>query len=248
MRRGENDMSTRRPDRKSSANLRIDMEKRKAAEENSSRRHVRTECSDQLERVGAFGAMSSDGNLGDSSGSAGTEIGGRRIRGRRVEAKLVGGVLVAFVGEVENFKMRQSPGSSELRQRCEQNTGCSAQISGRMDRQNSFQAGNSRSNRRNFFPDLRSGRRTDGHEPFCLGGQKQVEDKRSLQQRIDGKNDPRRFSTPNDPMGLRKIGHDESDDVVSSDAQLSEHICRLGDAAQPFLMGPSPRPPVLRGR
>ena len=141
LRRGENDMSTRRPDRKSSANLCIDMEKRKAAEENSSRRHVRTECSDELERVSAFGAMSSDGNLGGSGRSASTEIRGRRIGGRRVEAQLAGGVLVALVGEVENFKMRQSPGSSELRQRCEQNTGRSAPISGSMDRQNSFQAG-----------------------------------------------------------------------------------------------------------
>src|SRR5215471_3836880 len=54
------------------------------------------------------------------------------------------------------------------------------------------------------------------------------------------------FSHGQDPMRLRKIWHDEGDHVLSSDAELSKHICRLGDPSQPFPVRPTPGSLIIR--
>ena len=63
LRRAENDMSTRRPDGKPGANLRIDMEKWQSTEYHLSGDKPEPNTADELEGVGAFGPMTSDGDL-----------------------------------------------------------------------------------------------------------------------------------------------------------------------------------------
>ncbi len=142
--------------------------------------------------------------------------------------------------------MRQSPGRPGSRQRSEQDAGCSSQVSGGIRGQYSLQGRHARSNAGDLLPDIGSGRWPDGDQPFCLGGQKKIEDERSFQQGIDGKNDARRFSAPNDPMGLGKIRHHEGDHVLSLDAELPEHIGCLSNLAQPFAVCPTPGSPIVR--
>ena len=77
--------------------------------------------------------------------------------------------------------MRQSPGRSGPRQRSEQDARSSPQISGRIGGQYSLQGRYSRSNCGDLLPDICSRRRTNGDKPFCLGGQKKVEDERRFQ-------------------------------------------------------------------